>query len=369
MLIKLVMALVAMLLVTPPGTAAGRGIEPDDPNNPAFSLTLPKDAGAHADAKTEWWYLTGWLDDAGTPVGFQVTFFRSSLGTDPDNPSGFNSHDAIFAHVALSDPRIGHVLFAQQSMRAVFGLAGASSSEMNVYLKDWSLRASGNAGQMQTRIVAANFAIALNIVPLQPLLLEGPQGVSRKGPVKASSSDAVSAYYSLPHLRVQGSITIGGRMRPVQGSAWFDHEWSNQYLESDAQGWDWIGANLNDGSALMAFRMRKTDGSVLYSAATRRTATGVVQYLGPDAVRFEPISAWKSPHSGVRYPLAQELQVGAERFRTTPLIDDQEIDGRNSTGTLYWEGAVRLMDDHNPALELGQGYLELTGYGDRLRLQ
>ena len=342
--------------------------EHDDPSNPAFSLRLPQDAGAHADAKTEWWYLTGWLDDAGSPIGFQVTFFRSSLGTDPANPSAFNGHDAIFAHVALSDPRIGHVLFAQQSMRSVFGLAGAKSSELNVYLKDWALRAVGDAGRMETRIASPGFALTLQVTPRQAVLLEGPQGVSRKGYGREPGADAVSAYYSLPHLSVTGSVSIHGRVRQVTGSAWFDHEWSNQYLQPDAQGWDWVGANLNDGGALMAFRMRDTDGSVLYSAATRRGPDGAVHYFGPAEVQFEPVSTWKSPHSGVSYPLSQRIRVGTERFRVVPLFDDQEIDGRNSTGTLYWEGAVRLLNGNNAAVELGQGYLELTGYGARLRL-
>ena len=40
-------------------------------------------------------------------------------------------------------------------------------------------------------------------------------------------------------------------------------------------------------------------------------------------------------------------------------------DARGSTGTLYWEGAVRAFDERGQAI--GRGYLELTGYGERLR--
>ncbi len=373
-LIKLCLALsicVTAAARTEPPDAATHA--PPNPGDQDFSLRLPEDAGAHPNARTEWWYLTGWLDDAGTPVGFQITFFRSSLGTDPANPSGFNTRDAIFAHAALSDPRLGHILFAQRSMRAVFGLAGARTSEMDVHLKDWALRTQGDFEHMQTRIDDAQFSMRLELSTSGPVLLEGPNGVSRKGASSSSAKmtpdQAVSAYYSLPHLRVEGSVTINGRARPVTGSAWFDHEWSNQYLESDAQGWDWIGANLNDGSALMAFRMRKTDGSTLYSAATRRTSDGTVRYFGPDSVAFESIASWKSRASGVTYPVYQNVTVGNERFQLKPLFDDQEIDARNSTGTLYWEGATRLLDGNTPGIELGQGYLEMTGYGARLRLK
>jgi predicted secreted hydrolase len=42
-------------------------------------------------------------------------------------------------------------------------------------------------------------------------------------------------------------------------------------------------------------------------------------------------------------------------------MDDAELDSRASTGTIYWEGPVRLRDarDKTP---VGRGYLELTGY-------
>jgi len=40
-------------------------------------------------------------------------------------------------------------------------------------------------------------------------------------------------------------------------------------------------------------------------------------------------------------------------------MDDQELDARASTGTLYWEGAVRVAGVGAPG---GRGYLELTGY-------
>ena len=46
-------------------------------------------------------------------------------------------------------------------------------------------------------------------------------------------------------------------------------------------------------------------------------------------------------------------------FTLEPLMDDQELDARASTGTIYWEGAVRALQGSKP---VGRGYLELTGY-------
>ena len=48
------------------------------------------------------------------------------------------------------------------------------------------------------------------------------------------------------------------------------------------------------------------------------------------------------------------------------IMNDQEVDARASTGTVYWEGAVAA---DSRGVVYGRGYLELTGYGDRLRLR
>jgi len=48
---------------------------------------------------------------------------------------------------------------------------------------------------------------------------------------------------------------------------------SSEVLARHAEGWDWIGINLDDGSALMAFRIRGKAGATLWAAArcaTRR---------------------------------------------------------------------------------------------------
>jgi predicted secreted hydrolase len=47
-------------------------------------------------------------------------------------------------------------------------------------------------------------------------------------------------------------------------------------------------------------------------------------------------------------------------------MDDQENDTRLSTGAIYWEGAVTVSEANKPA---GRGYLELTGYGEKLKLR
>jgi predicted secreted hydrolase len=57
---------------------------------------------------------------------------------------------------------------------------------------------------------------------------------------------------------------------------------------------------------------------------------------------------------------AGDLQLDLE-----PMMDDQELDARGSTGTIYWEGAVRAL---RGGQRVGRGYLELTGYWNPVRL-
>jgi predicted secreted hydrolase len=192
--------------------------------------------------------------------------------------------------------------------------------------------------------------------------LNGAAGLSRKGP----TASAASYYYSLPHLRVAGAISRKGSSDRVNGEAWFDHEWSSEYLDAEAIGWDWIGINLDDGAALMAFRIRGSQGESRWAGGTLRSSDGQVQVLGPADVEFRAGRRWISPRTQIAYPVQWRVRAGNREFEFQPLIDDQENDTRLSTGAIYWEGAVRAYEQQRP---VGRGYLELTGYGERLRLR
>ena len=71
-------------------------------------MRFPADFGAHPAHRTEWWYVTGWLDGrAGEAAqGVQITFFRSRTGHSPANPSRFAPHQLLFAHAAVARPAV-----------------------------------------------------------------------------------------------------------------------------------------------------------------------------------------------------------------------------------------------------------------------
>jgi len=328
---------------------------------PGVELQFPRDEGAHPDYRIEWWYVTGWVqDERGEPLGFQVTFFRVRPGLGESNPSRFAPRQVLFGHAAIAEPAHGRLRHAERSAREGFDLAFARDGRVDVRLDDWSLRQDGD--RYSAAVQGDDFSLRLDLDRVQPPLLQGERGFSRKGPSAASAS----YYYSLPQLRVSGEITVEGRRRTVTGEAWFDHEWSSDVMDDEARGWDWMGVNLDDGGALMAFRMRGADGRARWAAATLRAADGSVRTFAPEEVIWTPTRIWRSPRTGAEYPVAWRVQVGEREFDVEPLLDDAELDSRSSTGTIYWEGPVRLRAAGGAPL--GRGYLELTGYAGRLDL-
>jgi len=371
-------------------------------------LVFPRDHGAHPDFRTEWWYATGWLQlPDGSPVGFQTTFFRVRSGAGEGNPSHFAPRQLILAHAAIADPRLGRLRHDQRAARVLGGanagsVAGAAYAEgrTDVRLGDWSFRQTDDSGRRYRAAAAGeDFSYALDLVADAPPMLNGESGFSRK----AADPKHASYYYSRPQLQVSGTLGLDGRTLPVTGRAWLDHEWSSELLPEAAQGWDWIGLNFDDGSALMAFRLRGhepaagrgSDGAAaavgggtvaaasaasgdargaapslaqaesLWAAATLRHADAVVEVLPAQAVAFTALRRWRSPRTGVDYPVEWQVRVGTRRLHLQPLLDDQELDSRRSTGALYWEGAVRVAEGGR---EIGRGYLEMTGYREKIKV-
>lgn len=332
------------------------------PVTPGRPLAFPHDFGSHPAFRTEWWYVTGWLKKAdGKPLGFQVTFFRSRTEHDPANPSAFAPKQLIIGHAALSDPEHGKLVHAERSMREGFGLAYAGSGNTDLKLGDWRMLRAPD-GSYRVSIESAQLTMELRLEPTQPVLAQGEQGYSRKGPGTGNAS----YYYSHPQLTVSGTAGRGSAApQAVEGHAWLDHEWSSEALDPAASGWDWVGANLDDGSALMAFQIRSKQGGKLWAHASLRDASGKLTQYAPEQVSFTPQARWKSPRTNAVYPVATTLVTGGTSWQIKPLQDDQELDARRSTGAVYWEGAVTISRDGVPA---GRAYLEMTGYDRPMKL-
>jgi predicted secreted hydrolase len=360
-------------------------------------LVFPRDHGSHPEQAIEWWYLTGWLAPGeGDPAwGFQLTFFRSRGPAPAQHPSRFAASQVLMAHAALTElggsrPDVGassagRLSHDQRIARAGMGLAEAFEADtavlLNVAGRPWRLsREAGTAGSryhasfdlaLGREAGAARVALKLDLSASQPPLLQGESGWSRKGP----EPDQASQYVSEPQLQVNGELLRGGLATTVRGRAWLDHEWSDQILPPQAQGWDWLGINLFDGSALTLFRLRRKPDAgsgvgpvgseaALWAGGSWRGAAGPSRSFDPAEVGFESVRSWTSPVSAATYPVAWRLRTPMGNFKLRALADAQELDARASSGTVYWEGLAELLD---PATgkRIGLGYLEMTGYAGR----
>ena len=348
---------------------------------PAAKLTFPRDAGAHPDFATEWWYVTGYANVAGqaAALGYQVTFFRSRVASAQGMRSRMAAKQLLFAHAAVTDVP-GKKLWHDQRIARWSGAplgsypvdtASASEQDTHVVLRDWSLQRSGDT--LQARIPSGKggaFALDLRFEATQPVLLQGKDGLSRKGPEEKQAS----YYYSRPQLQATGRIELQGKTYPLESgsTAWLDHEWSQEVLHPQAVGWDWMGINLLDGSALTAFQLRDKTGQALWDGGSFRSAPsttgagGVLYVFTRGEVLFRPLRQWRSALSKASYPVEWIVRTPADSYTVKAVVDNQELDSRQSTGAIYWEGLCEVWDSNKRLV--GRGYLEMTGYAQPLKL-
>ena len=105
------------------------------------------------------------------------------------------------------------------------------------------------------------------------------------------------------------------------------------------------------------------------SSGTLVLPDGRTQHLSVSDLQIENLDHWSSRASGARYPSRWRISVVplGLSLSLVPLFPDQELITRHSTQVTYWEGAVHVSGLLRNAPVAGQGYVELTGYAERLK--
>jgi len=332
---------------------------------PGRELRLPADHASHPQTRTEWWYFTGPLTDAeGRRYGFQATWFRRALKLEAaPRESALGVRDVLIFHGALTDLSAGELLHAEASTRAAEPWGRAATDGLDVSVYENSLRSDDDAGTAQMAFRAGSAWLQLDLdLAASPVLLHGAlPGLSIKG----HESGQASWYYTLPAIGVTGTLLRDdGESVTVTGRAWMDHEFGSSQLSGEQVGWDWFSVALDDGSALMAYRLRLADGSPdTTSSGTLALPGQPARHLTRDQVDVTVTDTWTSPTNGATYPAAWTLAIPSAdlELRVTPLLADQELDAA-STGTTYWEGLCRFEGTRAGQPIIGEGYVELVGY-------
>ncbi len=343
----------------------------------ARPFVFPADHGPHERFRSEWWYLTMSLESTdGALFGVQFTAFRQALraGASAGARASENRLSAgpwagnqlYLAHLAVTDVTGNLHVEEERLSRAHPNLAGARSDPFRVWVDGWSLYApersdsEGAAGAefslpafaLQGR--ADKFDVQLSLVPAKELVLQGDEGLSRKGP------DQASYYYSMTRIAAHGTLRMGEQTHQVSGNAWLDREWSTSLLSSRQEGWDWFGLQLEGNEELMVFQLRRKDRSRdPYDQGLWVYPNGDSQRLEAADFDLQPLRYWRDD-SGVSWPVewrvVVRLPAGERRYRIEAAVEDQRMD----TLLTYWEGLVRVRDDQGR--DMGRGYMELTGY-------
>ncbi|MGE0495399.1 MAG: lipocalin-like domain-containing protein [Vulcanimicrobiota bacterium] len=308
-------------------------------------MSFPADHGPHPDYRTEWWYFTGNLQSQGSRFGYQLTFFRSAAELpEPAANSAWSASQVYLAHLAISDIDGGQFHSRERTSRASLGLAGAN--ETKVWCGPWSCLRDPRGFHLQAD------GLELDLLAVEPTL-QGDRGFSRK----AAETGVASYYYSLTRLPTRGHLTVDGEVFEVSGNSWMDHEWSSHTLADHLEGWDWFSLQMEDGTDIMAFRLRRQDGT--WDDFNAGTFAG--EPLRAKDFSLRATGSWTSPSSGVEYPAGWELAIPSKGklYRIEPALANQEL----QVSVRYWEGAVKIKEAHS-GVE-GVGYVELVGYAAR----
>ncbi|MEO0457269.1 MAG: lipocalin-like domain-containing protein [Cyanobacteria bacterium P01_A01_bin.114] len=328
------------------------------------TLVFPQALGPHNEYQTEWWYYTGNLaTEVGREFGYQLTFFRRGLtpevqrGTDE---SDWRSNQIYFSHFTVSDIEAQKFYPHERFSRQSAGLSGAQAEPYRVWLEDWSATAIA-PGKIHLVADAGDVALDLTLDETLPPVLQGDRGYSKKGPEPGNAS----YYYSIVQQQTQGTVTVADESFEVSGLTWKDHEYSTSALSPGTVGWDWFSLQLNDGSALMLYGLRKDDGTIAdVSSGTYISAKGETQTIGPTDWKIEVLDTWRSPTSKAEYPAQWHIAIP----RLEIVLDgksrmpNQEL----NISTTYWEGAVMFSGAKAGQPVVAKGYVEMTGYADRL---
>jgi predicted secreted hydrolase len=234
-----------------------------------------------------------------------------------------------------------------------------------VWLFNWQANMQVNTILLEAQ--NTDMQLRLELTPQKPIVFHGDRGFSKKGAGRGQAS----YYTSFTNLKTTGSIktrSSGARIQ-VNGTSWFDHEFGSAQLAQDQEGWDWFGLHLSDGRELMIYLLRKTDKTLnVESSGTIVEPDGTYQHIKLSDISVAMLDTWKSSRSSGSYPCRWRITIPAERIDITvaPLVADQELDTRQTTGIIYWEGAVAGQGTSAGRQVACEGYVELTGYAGSL---
>ncbi len=327
-------------------------------------LQFPADFHAHPRYRMESWQLTGVLQGEGTPpLGFQVMLLRMAVSPEePDLESRWATRQVYAAWYSLTDPAGDGLVSGWRLARGALGLAGSGASLPSsqhsslVRVEDWHLAASDAAEP------GDHFVLTVGSEPVRLQLDLTGGSVQTARLTEANDSAAPFRFYRVSSLRAEGVLMQGEQQRSVAGPVSLEHAWGELPLPGGPLATDRVVLFLDDGRELLVMRTRRVDGSGEPSSVALLASEGdsaPVVWSG-ESVTLTPIGEWRSPDTGVHYPVRWSLVIDGPGLdvELVPESPAQEM----TEGLRLWSGPVRVLD--TDGRQQGVGMLQLQGYGE-----
>jgi predicted secreted hydrolase len=285
-------------------------------------VALPRDQGAHPGFGDEWWYTTGTLTGANRREYFWFATIWSADG-------------ALVAKVNVVDLRADRIVLSHEYVSPTAITDGQTQFTVGAF--ELGLRPGGTLGRWSVDAsTGGGGRLELDLVPRQPYVLHGHDGIIRQG------TGGRSAYYSAPRLAARGALTLNGKPVSVRGQGWLDHQWGNFGTDVGALKWNWFACQFQNGSDLMLYQFlnqaNRPSGRQTGTLLTRR---GVVTQLtrftiSPMGPSIRPAGAMAS------YPLAWRLQVPTGKIDITIRARARNQFIINQFVPNFWEAASAI---------------------------
>lgn len=172
---------------------------------------------------------------------------------------------------------------------------------------------------------------------------------------------ALSWYIIAPCQQAEMKLQCADMDLELEGQFYHEHQWGRIRIPGMEQAryfWGW--ARMDNGDILnwRTYRDPKTGKYVPSDSANRFNVIrpdGTIQYFMGPAFTFEPTKSWKSPETGVEYPLYGKMDTPVGVFYVEPLIDVAEAQLLNGG---MWEGAARLRKETPDGPYVGRSFIE-----------
>ena len=304
------------------------------------AVTLPADDAPHENV-TEWWYYSGHVQtESGERYSFHMATFLRQGGL---------SHTAF--HGSLLDHKSGKQYTDQA--RTEGKPADGQPDGFGFSYGPWQMAGAGPKHSM--KMAGKGFALDLAMNDSLPPVLHQAPATPVAGLLDLGAAGK-SYYTSRPRLKAAGNLTIDGVSQAVKGEVWFDHQWGD--FEAAQLRWNWFALQLADGADLMIYELFDRQGGPVLRMGTY-VKDAAVYALGASDFKASARGTWKSPSSGIVYPMDWTITVPGKGLdlKLEPVIRHSQFDARITTLNLYWEGAVKLSGSQG-----GVGFMELSGY-------